>query len=222
MNRQRDDTWTGQFVKNGLKKHNSVESVELLGPKLIRIHRKTHDSVVVATTAVERLDAAAFRAAINGAALHPDYVVNIPAESIVLGDAIQLAREHGVGVGQFKDLMGALGSSDVSGHLSSDLRYVEENLPQHERVTSIEPLADRHYRIERDGLPPVQVVFIHEYDLTVDHVRMAKQRYRSFSAIVITNPNGHATGEAERLAATMNCRIYVWKTFYGALNKRVV
>ena len=72
MNTPRDDTWTGQFVKNGLAKHNSVESVELLGPKLIKVHRKTHDAVVVATTAVERLDAAAFRAAVNGSTLRPD------------------------------------------------------------------------------------------------------------------------------------------------------
>ena len=58
-----------------------------------------------------------------------DYVVNIPAESVVGDDAIQLARQEGIGIGQFKDLKGALGVSDVSRYISRDLTFVEQSLP---------------------------------------------------------------------------------------------
>jgi hypothetical protein len=222
MNTQTDDAWTGQFVKRKIEKHDNVELVELLDDKLLRVHRKKYDPVVAATMAVDRLDAVSFRTAVNGAISRPDYVVNVPVEAIVLGDAIQLARQQGIGIGQFRDFMAALASSDVALHRSSDIRFVEESLPQHSRVKAIEPLADRHYRIERHGLPPVEIVFLNQYDLTVDHIRIAKKRYGSFDAIVLTNPNGGATSEAKELATSMNCLVYLWKTFLGALKKRKV
>ena len=37
---------------------------------------------------------------------------------------------------------------------------------------------------------------------------------------IYTDPNGGATGEADKLATTMNVRLYKWGAFYGALNKR--
>ena len=95
----------------------------------------------------------------------------------------------------------------MSRYISRDLTFVEQSLPQHDRVESIERLADRQYLVNRHDLPAVTVVFLHEYDLTVDHVRTAKSRYGSFNAIVITNPNGNATADAERLAKTLGFRV---------------
>ena len=207
MVREREDAWTGQFVQKALAGHSCVESVELLGPKLLRVHRKNDSPVVAATIATDFVDAESYMTAINGTVPSVDYVVNIPAESVVGDDAIQLARQEGIGIGQFKNLKGALGVSDVSRYISRDLTFVEQSLPQHDRVESIERLTDRQYLVNRHDLPAVTVVFLHEYDLTVDHVRTAKSRYGSFNAIVITNPNGNATADAERLAKTLGFRV---------------
>ena len=187
-----------------------------------RSSEEGHSLVVVATLAAECLDAATLKAAINGAKLRPDYVVNIPIRSMVLGDAIQLGRKEGVGVGHFKDLLGALASSDVSRHVSSDVRYVEENLPQHDRVKSIQPLADRHYRIERHDLPAVQVVFINEYDLTVDHVRTGQaalqilRRHRDYKSQRARNGRGRTA----RCHHELSCLRL--EDLYGALNRKLV
>jgi hypothetical protein len=186
------------------------------------VNRKEQDAVMLAATSVARLDAALLKGIITSAPERPDYVVNIPVESLVVGDAILLARRLGIGVGHFKELMGALAVPDVSQYRVRDLHFVEQNLPQHDKVESMEPVAERHYRVKRRGLLTITAVFLYEYDLTVDHVRKTKERYGSFDAIVITDPNGGATGEAENLAATMNVRIYKWGPFLGALNKRRV
>jgi hypothetical protein len=209
-----------EFLQRSLARHDKVESIDVLGPNFVRVNRKDHTAVVVAATSVARLDATLLKDIVNDAPERPDYVANIPVESLVLGDAIMLARRQGIGIGHFKDLMSALGEPDVAQHMSRDLRFVERGLAQHDKVESGEPLAERHYRVKRRGLPTVTVVFLYEYDLTVDHLRKAKQRYGSFDAIVVTDPNGGPTGEAVALAATMNVRLLTWKEFYGALNKR--
>lgn len=209
-----------EFLQRSLATHSKVESIDPLGPDLVRVNRKENDAVVVAAASVERLDADLLQDIINDAPERPDYIVNMPVESLVVGDAILLARRLGIGIGHFKELMGALGELDVTQYAPRDIRFVEQNLSQHDKVERIEPLAERHYRITRHGLPAATVVFLYEYDLTIDHLRKAKYRYGSFDAIVITNPHGGATGEADKLATTMNVRLYKWGAFYGALNKR--
>ena len=66
MVREREDAWTGQFVQKALAGHSCVESVELLGPKLLRVHRKNDSPVVVATIATDFVDAESYMTAING------------------------------------------------------------------------------------------------------------------------------------------------------------
>ena len=61
----------------------------------------------------------------------------------------------------------------MSRYISRDLTFVEQSLPQHDRVESIERLADRQYLVNRHDLPAVTVVFLHEYDLTVQRENLA-------------------------------------------------
>jgi hypothetical protein len=211
---------SAEFIQRSLARHNKVRSIDVIGSAFVKVTRTDATTVVIAATSAPRLDAQLLGEIIHSAPEDLDYVVNIPVESLILGDAIMLARRRGIGVGHFRDLMSALGEPDVAQHRSRGLHYVERGLAQHDKVESAEPIAERHYRITRQGLPAITVVFLHEYDLTVEHVRTAKQRYGSFAAIVVTDPHGGPTGDALALAATMNVRLLTWKEFYGALNKR--
>ena len=100
-----------------------------------------------------------------------------------------------------------------------EFTFVEDALRQHDIVTTITRVHDRKYVLGRLRLPDFTIVLINEYELTKDHVRRAKNRYGSFDAILISNPNGNATMQATEVANSM--RIFVGKIgeLMGRINK---
>ena len=69
-------------------------------------------------------------------------------------------------------------------------------------------------------MPDLKVAMLNEYELTADHLRIARDRYGQFSVAVITNPNGEATSSAKETAQTMGVQILKWGSFFGRLNKK--
>ncbi len=211
-------SWTGNWVAEKLQSHREVVSTSLVTPNHVHVSRVEHEPILVGATAASRLDAPILRSVIDN---HHDvgFVVNIPKESYIAGDAIALSSQRSIPVGGMGDLMRAISLFDVSSYVSPESKFVERGIAQHDRVRDYEQLADRLYRIERNGLVDVRVAFLNEYELTADHIRTARSRYGTFRMAVITNPNGKATSAAEAAAQSMGCQVYKWGPFLGALNR---
>jgi hypothetical protein len=211
--------WTGAVVAKLLGKHDKVAGTDLLAPQKLLV-RRTNDlpEFLLGTTAAERLDDVVLRTLLDE---HPDvsFVVNVPKESFATGAALKLARARGIPVGGVLDLLRVVKEPDVRLYTSKEFGFIERGLKQHTRVTGIERMDDRRYRIKRGELPDVVAVFVHDYELTADRVRTIRDQFVTFSDVVIANPNGKATASALRAAASSGCAVYKWGEFYGRLNK---
>jgi hypothetical protein len=115
--------------------------------------------------------------------------------------------------------MRAVRCEDVRVYVRPEFHFVDRGLQQHNRVTNFEREADRVYLIHRLGLPDLRFVMLNEYELTGDHIRVARDRYGAFDMVLLNNPNGSATTEAKRLGETMGIDIFKWAQFLGRLNR---
>lgn len=216
----RQDDWTGRWVANKILEHDNVIGAELLDNRMVRITRKKYPDVVIATTAVERFDDVTLRKVVTDPSA-VNFVVNMTRDHYITGEAIKLASAYHTPIGGMSDLFRALNEPDVSSYVNPEIIFIERSLRQHNRVTEFERLWDRKYRIDRLGLPSVDVVFLNDYELTADHIRKAWDRYGPFSMVVKTNPNGKATTTAHQVADELGCKIYEeWRNFLGALNRK--
>ena len=207
MMSEQDTKWTGRWVAEKIKDADDVQDVEVVESQILSVRRQ-HDSFMLGTTAVERVEGKVVRA-LTGKCNTLSFIVNIPKDSYWTGEAIDLALEHSIAFGGMGDLYRALSRcTDVRQYRNPNISYVEQALEQHDMIVEMERIHDRKYVLKRRGLPEFTIVLVHEYELTKDHVRRARNRYEIFNAILITNPNGDATTQARETARSMNIGIY--------------
>jgi hypothetical protein len=116
--------------------------------------------------------------------------------------------------------MSAVSDENVREHVKREYVFVERGLIQHNRVSRLEREFDRVYLVHRTGLDPLRFVMLNEYELTADHIRSARSRYGAFDAVLMTNPNGEPTGDAEGVAKDIGVGIFKWREFLGRLNRK--
>lgn len=208
------------WVAGRTKDIEKVEDVVILGPFSFRIIRVELPPFVAGVISVSTVTA---RHVEEVLATSPDIeiLVNIPKESIWTGEAIRLAAASQIAFGGIGDLMRAVNSEDdVRQYVRPEFHFVERGLEQHSRVTSCEREADRVYLIHRHGLPDLSFVMLDEYELTADHIRVARERYGNFDMVLLNNPNGSPTTGATELGRTLGVGIFKWGQFLGRLNSR--
>src|SRR5262249_17086902 len=127
---------------------------------------------------------------------------------------------HSTPIGGLGDLMRAVSLPDVRAYRPDDLAFAERCLRQHSKVTNWRRLDDRRYKVSRKDLRDVTALFLNAYDVTADEVRTAREGYGDLTMVVMTNPNARATSAAHATARTLGCKIYDWRAFLGALNRR--
>lgn len=202
-----------------MRRHDKVTSANLLSPQRVQLVREDYPPIVVGTMSVERVDEAALSMLLSDPS-PLSFVVNIPKESYVAGDALRRAKVNGFAIGGLGDLMRAVSLPNVGQYMSPEFTFVERGLTQHSRIQSYDRLDDRCYLLNRKGLDSLKVVFLNEYELTADHLRTARHRYGEFEIAVFTNPNGNSTSSAQSTASAMNIQICKWGDFMSAVNRR--
>jgi hypothetical protein len=213
--------WTGQWLAEKIEGHEDVTKVELLDSNLVVVGRKDKQSVkVIAISVKDAVTADDLDRAIDNQR-EVNFVVNIPKDSYLSGGALSFAARRGIGIGGVGDLFRALKMEDVSEYLPPTIQFIERSLRQHDCVERFERLADMYYVIHRKReLGDIQTVFIHEYELTIDHLRAARDRYGQFQMAVKTNPNGGITTSSKEVAEELGCQVLKWGQFLGALNRK--
>ncbi|MET3606882.1 hypothetical protein ABIC74_000724 [Mucilaginibacter rubeus] len=136
------------------------------------------------------------------------------------GSAIDFSRKQNIGWGGMGEINSAIDTEDYGDIQKREYQFVEEGLLKHSRVNHLERLYDRVFKIHRSGnLPPITITLIDSYELSGDEVRQAIKKYKSFDAILKTNPNGNPTGNAFSAASEIGAKIFVWKELYSRLTR---
>jgi len=211
--------WTGRWALDRLQSHDQVTNVELVHPQVVRISRKSHSTFLAGLIAASIVDDHIVRTVLC-LDTQIEFIANIPRESFWKGDAIELARRSKVGFGSYGDLLSAIAHSDVRAYIKKEYDFVDRGFRQHTAISDIQRVHDRLFILNRHAHQSVTVVILNEYELTADHVRVARDRYGPFTDILITNPNGKPTTSATQAAASFGANIYMWGEFLARLNRR--
>ena len=204
---EQNTQWTGRWVADKIRTVDDVQDVEVIESQILSVRRQ-YDTFMLGTTAFECVNSTVVRT-LTERAHTLSFIVNIPKESFWIGEAIDLVSQHSIAFGGMSDLYRALSHpTDVRQYRNPEFSFVEQALEQHDIVIKIERIHDRKYMLKRQGLSDFSIALINEYELTKDHVRIARKRYKQFDAILITNPNGDATTQARKTAKSMNIVIY--------------
>ena len=149
-----------------------------------------------------------------------DFFLNITKEAYIDGELVKLASRLNFGIGDLSDLFSALNREDISNYITQDIEYVMENLPQHTRVTNLERLDYRRFKIHRLNLPSVIILVLNDYELTADVVRSGIRKYGKFDAILSSNPNCQPlTTVCQTVVSSAGLQVFSWKELFGHLNK---
>jgi hypothetical protein len=216
---QREDNWSAEWIAEKVRSHDNVATATVVSENVVQIKRKKWSDVNVATMSVRPVDRTVLATLLKEKKAI-DFVVNIPKDAHVLGDALQFINQNNFGFGGLGDLFRALSTESVRDYVDPEFGFVLRSLRQHSRVKSVERLEDRRVKIERKNLEPVVVLVLNDYELTAEHIRAGIERYGDFQAVVCSNPNSRVTTAAEAAASEAHLRIFDWSEFFSALNRK--
>lgn len=197
---------------------DEVTSVEQVSRHSLRISREAYSPFVAGVVSAQRVEAETIRPLViynNGI----EIIGNVPKESFWTGSAIRLASESDIAIGSLGDIFRAIHHKNVRTFRSKNSEFVERGLTQHDQVSNFELVHDKLYRIARNRFPDLTVAMLHEYELTADRLRIAREWYGPFAIAVNTDPNGSFTNSAEELAESLDIEVLLWRQFLGRLNR---
>jgi len=149
---------------------------------------------------------------------NPDFILHAVKEPIIHEGVIGFMDSIHKVLGGYSELFGVIRQGNNWPYWSSETRFIMRGLEQHTKVTNITRLDKKRYRISRRGLDDVVIVSIDDYDLSIESVRSAVDKYRSFDAVFKSNPNGRISTEAVQLAASLGIKVLTWRELLGKLN----
>lgn len=210
--------WTAPWAARVLRRdNNNVADVKVVAPGRLKIERHDLPPVSIATLAVMPLDHSML-AEVLGQQPPPDFVVNLSPGALLTTEALLMSINEQVPVGRMGDLLRALSMPDIRMYVDPETQFRERGLEQHSRVIDFKRLDLHRYWIERDGLSPLTVIFLNDYDLAAEAIRRARADYGNFDIVVASNPNGRVTDSALEVAAQLGCEIQKWGAFLSRLN----
>jgi len=210
---------TTQWVADKMKTVGGIEDAEVTGPHTRRISRHDYGPVVAGIISLREVQASNILLLLNSGP-GPDIIINVSKESCWRGDAIDLAKQRNVAFGGLKDLMSCMSDDDIRSYVNKEYEFLDRGFRQHRKVSDCYREYDRLYLIRRrEGLGPIRVVVLNEYELTGDHIRTARDRYGFFDEILLNNPNGKPTASAEQVASQIGARIFMFGELLRRLNQ---
>lgn len=200
-----------------LESHDQVRLLEEVGNSLYKITTIEGREFTVFSKS-ERTSSAE---SVDGADLdNLDFFLNITKEAYIDGELVGLASTFNFGIGDLSDLLSALNREDISDYITQDIEYVMEKLPQHTRVTKLERLDYRRFKIHRLNLPSITILVLNNYELTADAVRSGITKYGKFDAILSSNPNRQPlTTTCQIAVSSAGLQVFSWRELFGHLNK---
>ncbi|OEE57651.1 hypothetical protein [Vibrio splendidus] len=199
-----------------LSNHDKVDSVVELTNELIKITNVNGGEFIVLVKSEERSTIESVSGVDVGKI---DFLLNIKKEAYIDGQLLQLGSSAGFAVGGLGDLFSALNDRDISTYISAEMSFIIRGLSQHTKVTGLERLDNRRFRVQRAGLDSVTILALNDYDFTAESVRSGIEKYVEFDAILTSNPNCRRTGNCEMVAESAGVRILSWGELLGQLNR---
>jgi len=149
-----------------------------------------------------------------------DFILHTFKEPYVNGDVFEYLGIKRKVLGGYGDLFRVLGQEFNYPYLPPEVKFIIRGLAQHTKVSNVRRLDDRRYEISRHGLETVIIVSLNDYDLGVESIRNAVDKYRTFDAVLKSNPNGRISTSALELSDSREIKVFKWGELLGKLNQK--
>lgn len=205
---------------NDYDQQAEIESTVPVGDSLIEIISKKGKTIVVGVVEGEIITSIEVKGICKSESKKPNFLV-AKSKSVWEGSAIDYACQSNMGWGGVGDITSAFRTDHYGEIQKKEYVFVETNLSKHSKVSRLERLYDRVFKVHRIGdLSPLIVTLINSYELSGEEVRHARNKYGKFDIILKTNANGDPTGRAYLAAEEIGAEIFKWGELLGRLNKR--
>ena len=149
-----------------------------------------------------------------------DFILHTFKEPYVNGDVYKYLDIKRKVLGGYGDLFRVLGQDFNYPYLPPEVKFILRGLEQHTKVSNVRRLDDRRYEISRHGIETVIIVSLNDYDLGVESIRNAVDKYRTFDAVLKSNPNGRISTSALELSDSREIKVFKWGELLGKLNQK--
>ena len=149
----------------------------------------------------------------------PDFVVNIPSDTLWSGVAIDRIHAASAAFGTLGDVSRAANAEDASTFRDKNLGFFINAMKQHSNVSRVSYVFDAVFRADRKTGKPLTIAVIDAYNMSAEDVRNARTRFGHFDVIVKSSSHGSITNQANAAAMTMGAEALTFGGLMGRLAK---
>ncbi|SDY09555.1 hypothetical protein [Hymenobacter psychrophilus] len=213
----KSEQWTTNWVIDKLTGHNRIFSIKKDNENdLILIERNFGENIIVATLSLSEINISSVVDIITNKKL--DFIVNVKKDYIVKEDAYQLATQHKVIIGGMGDIDRIMNQEYNWPYLDPETNFIIRGLEQHTKVRSINKIDNRRLKLSTINNNYLIIIYLNDYDLSIESVRKSIREYNSFDCILKSNPNGRISSDAVELASSLNIKLLTWGELLRELN----
>ena len=202
--------WAPEWVAEKLRLNPEIIDVTQVENGLLAIARSQYAPFIVAAIANEEKIAQSHVSHLFSSTQSPDFVVNVPTQAIWTGSAINFIHKNMAAFGGMGDLTRASGLEEVSSYRFKQYQFVETGIRQHSSVEHVVRIYDRKFLVHRRSLPALSIVLVDAYQMSAEDVRVARDRYGPFDAVLKMTSYGKVTTAARDAADSMGAQALLW------------
>ena len=209
---------TFQWIVEKLQDDNDVKSMSIVSESLLEIIRNEGGPITVTKTTLSSINLEDTKAILKNQ--DADFILHTVKEPFISGSTFDFLDSKKKVLGGFGDLFRVISQNHNWPYLHPQIKFILRGLQQHTKVSSVRRLDNKRYEIQRYGLETVVIIALDDYDLSIESVRNAVDRYDKFDAVLKSNPNGRITSSAIELADSREIKVFKWGELLGILNKK--
>lgn len=205
------------WITDKLKSERKIRSIKIQDQILI-ITREDDAELQIIAIDDNYIDKDKVAELIQGKAVN--YILTTDKNCFIAGNVFEFLNDKKIVVGDFGDIFRVLKQHRFFPYLNPTIKFVTQGLKQHDKVKKIVRLNKSTFLIERIIYEPVKILVLDDYNISIQSVRDAIDKFDKFDCILKSNPNGGIAENAYNLANEKKFKILKWGELLGELNKK--
>jgi hypothetical protein len=205
-----------EWLVDKLADSQAVKSTTILSDSLLKVVRTNGVELKITSATLDKFHVADVKKILD--AQIADCILHTSKEPFIDGDVLDYLDSQKVVLGGFGDVLRLISQDSNWPYEPPDVRFILRGLRQHTRVSSVRRLDNKRYEISRVGLRTVTIISLDDYDLGIESIRNAVDKFDHFDAVLKSNPNGRITSTALTLADSRKIKAFMWGELMGNLN----
>ena len=136
----------------------------------------------------------------------PQFIVNVPSNTLWSGEAISLLNAAPAAFGTFGEIKKAASSVDVARYRNQNWDFFQRAIGQHDNVWAVTRVYGEVFEAHRHRGQSLKIAVVNGYHMSAEDVRSACDRFGKFDIAVKKNGYGSVTDAAKEAAASMGAQ----------------